>query len=432
MHKIILTIIILWSLPSLVVAQNSTAGVIPDLGLQVFIDSAFANSPVIKDNQNKLRYSDLNLKQAIAELSAPKIYIASEVLIAPYVNNNGKFISSNPDNKAIGYDAGITNGGLYSATTHAKLPLFTASGKKAYREVASAQTETYTNQIELSKHELEQQVTYQYVDCYLAQLQITYIQKTIDLLQEQQAIVKTLVLNALAKQSDYLLLGIEIQNQKIQLAQFQSDYATAFLQLKTICGISDTTLKQIAPPEIVPRRPNNDSKVLKIYRTDSLQIMAAQNVFNLKYKPSFSLYADGGLNAIEIPGIQRKFGVSAGITFNWMLYDGKQKRLEQQKNAILLNTTQTYRTGFLKQHQLQKQNTLKELSYAKGILLQKQQQVADYVQLLQLYEVQLGQGQLSVIDYLNTIRSYGNLQRDLAIAEANILRIINEYNYLNW
>jgi outer membrane protein TolC len=433
MNKILCTACIIFGIHTCASAQyqNVFAGN-TEVGLEFFIDSAYANSPVIKDNQNKLKYSELSLKQSVAELASPKVFLASEVLFAPYLNNGANIITAYPSEKAIGYDVGITNGGLYSATANASLPLITVAGKKAYHDVYSAETESYNNQVELTKHEIEQTVTYQYVTCYLSELQIDYVQRAIKLLEDQKAIVKDLVNSGISKQSDYILMGIEIQNQQINLSQFQSDYSTAFLQLKTYCGIKDSSIQKIALPAIPIRQLNNNSKFLRIYKTDSMQIIASQHVFNLKYKPALNLYANGGLNAVELPGIQSKFGVSAGLNFNWMIYDGKQKRMEQQKDALLLNTSETYKMSFLKQHELKKQNALKEISNLDKIMFQKKQQMAGFEQLLQLYKVQFGQGQISVIDYLNTVKNYIELQRDIALSEANKLLIINEYNYLNW
>ena len=433
MKKIIIAAAVVFGFHAGLIAQvQNNIGGKPTAALSVFIDSAYLNSPVIKDNENKIKYAQLSLKQSVAELASPKVFLASEVLFAPYLNNGAKIITAYPSEKALGYDVGITNGGLYSATANASLPLLTSAGKKAYNEQSAAQTESLNNQIELTKHDIEQQVTHQYISCYVSQLQMTYIRQAISLLADQKAIVKDLVNSGLAKQSDYLLMDIEIQNQQISFTQLQSEYASAFLQLKTLCGMKDSSIMPVEAPVIPISSLNENSKFLKIYETDSLQIMASQHVFDLKYKPSLNLYANGGLNAVELPGIQRKFGVSAGLTFNWMIYDGKQKRMEQQKNALLLNSSENYKTGFIRQHELKKQNTLKEISNLDKLILQKKQQLNGFVQLLQLYKVQLGQGQLSVIDYLNTVKNYLSLQSDIALSETNRMLIVNEYNYLNW
>ncbi len=433
MRRVLVANILLWSIFCVAKAQNASHFTQPiAVSLQTLMDSAFQNNPIIKDNENKLRLAELNLKQSVAELASPKVYVQSDLMLAPYLNNNGGFISAKPGDKAIGYDANVSNGGLYSATANASLPLLTSAGKMAYRNDCLAQKASFSNQIELTKHELTLQITNQYIVSYLSQVQMTYVQNAISLLIDQKEVVKTLVVKGLAKQTDYLLMGIEIQNQQINLAQYLSDYADNFLQLKSLCGIKDTAVVQIATPNIEALHSNVDSKFLQMYKSDSLQIIASQNVYNLKYKPSLNLYANTGLNAVELPGIQRKFGWSAGLTFNWMLYDGKQKQLEQQKNAILLNTTETYKASFLKQHDVQKVNAMNKMKALEHIITQKKQQLKDFEEIMNMYKIQLSQGQLSVIDYLNAIRNYNDLLRDTTLAETNKMLAINEYNYLNW
>ena len=50
--------------------------------------------------------------------------ITGDYLFAPYFNNNGNLITTNPDPNAIGYDVGITNGGLYSALINVDKNIF--------------------------------------------------------------------------------------------------------------------------------------------------------------------------------------------------------------------------------------------------------------------------------------------------------------------
>ena len=81
--------------------------------LDYFVNKALINSPVLKDYQNLGQINNLQSQLDEAENSAFKVSLTADYLFAPYFNNNGKILSTNPDPKAIGYDVGITNGGLY-------------------------------------------------------------------------------------------------------------------------------------------------------------------------------------------------------------------------------------------------------------------------------------------------------------------------------
>ena len=98
-------IVFLAALPLASYGQNS---------LEVFLDSALINNPEAVAIHSQIRSYQYDDQMISAVLQSPKAYISSELLVAPYLNNNGKTIDTAPSDKAIGYDIGITNGGLYS------------------------------------------------------------------------------------------------------------------------------------------------------------------------------------------------------------------------------------------------------------------------------------------------------------------------------
>ena len=108
MRRVLVANILLWSIFCVAKAQNASHFTQPiAVSLQTLMDSAFQNNPIIKDNENKLRLAELNLKQSVAELASPKVYVQSDLMLAPYLNNNGGIISAKPGDKAIGYDANV-------------------------------------------------------------------------------------------------------------------------------------------------------------------------------------------------------------------------------------------------------------------------------------------------------------------------------------
>lgn len=62
-----------------------------------------------------LRINSLQRDLDYAQTSGFQMYLSANYLFVPYFNNSGGIITSNPDQNAIGYDIGLTNGGLYSA-----------------------------------------------------------------------------------------------------------------------------------------------------------------------------------------------------------------------------------------------------------------------------------------------------------------------------
>src|SRR5665647_1453163 len=97
-----LVIILSFVLPFSTSGQNS---------LEVFLDSALINNPEAVSIHTQIRSYQYDDQMIEAILRSPKAYVSAEVLVAPYLNNQGKIMEIAPSNKAIGYDIGITNGG---------------------------------------------------------------------------------------------------------------------------------------------------------------------------------------------------------------------------------------------------------------------------------------------------------------------------------
>ena len=109
--------------------------------LDHFINEALNNSPQIKNYSSLFLINDLQRKLDEAQNSAFQVYLTGDYLFAPYFNNNGKLISTNPDPKAIGYDVGITNGGEYSALLNVDKNIFNGALLDALQEQRNIQGE---------------------------------------------------------------------------------------------------------------------------------------------------------------------------------------------------------------------------------------------------------------------------------------------------
>ncbi len=99
-----LFVILVVIFPTFVSAQST---------LSTFLDSALINNPEAAAIQSQIKSYQFDNQMIEATLRSPKAYLSSDILIAPYLNNDGKLIATSPSDQAIGYDSGITNGGLY-------------------------------------------------------------------------------------------------------------------------------------------------------------------------------------------------------------------------------------------------------------------------------------------------------------------------------
>jgi outer membrane protein TolC len=401
--------------------------------LNYFIDKAMNNSPVIKDYGNLFLINNLQGKLDEAQNSAFQVYLSSNVLFAPYFNNNGTLFTPNPSPNAIGYDAAVTNGGLYSAQINFDKNIFNGGFLDALKEQRAVQGESYENKTTMEKHDLRKQITDQYLTT-LQYLMLYNLSKEVENnLSDQLKITSDLVSKGYAKAQDYLLLKVEYTTQQINLNEERQNYKNSLMQLYALCGIKDTSVIKIDSVDLVPKEVKEGrSNFLTKYYLDSLNTAYQQDLFETKYQPQVGLFFNAGLNAVELDNIQRKFGISAGINFSLPLLDGGQKDITRQQSTIAERTLGDYKSYLSHNIFIQRKNTNEKISTLKNNLTEMENQLKDYNNLLNISRDQLQEGNMSMVDYLTLLRNYFDLEQKHITTLINYQLEINNYNYWNW
>src|ERR1017187_6892333 len=106
--------------------------------LQFYLTSAIRNNPSLKESQNNIRVKSLDKSLTEAEHIYPQISLTANYLFVPYFNND-KIVTANPGPNAVGYDASVTNGGLYSAQVNITKSLFNGGVVDAYNNQTDLQ-----------------------------------------------------------------------------------------------------------------------------------------------------------------------------------------------------------------------------------------------------------------------------------------------------
>ena len=393
--------------------------------LEYYLKAARENNPTIKENLSLKEKAAIQEKMIKAEYQGPKVYASGEANYSPLIPNKD-------DPKAVGYDVAITDGGLITANLNVLQPIFNNPIRETLSQQAQASGEAGVVKAALTLHQLEKEVTDQYIIAYQSLSQIEFTKNLTDQLLKQKEIIEALAKNGIYKSSDILLLDIEILNQTAQLNNLQSVYNQNIYALNSQCGITGQSNTELTLPDIELREDIRQSKFLDKFRSDSLQEAFNLQVSNLKYKPQFNIYGNTGLKAIEFSGIQRKFGASVGVTMFIPIYDGHQRDYNQQQANINLQDIDNYKQNFIIQKSNRQQAILSSLDLIDKKIEIINSQLRNYEKLIGLYKNELQAGNLEIINYMNTIRSYTSLQNDLSVNRTNKLMIINENNYYNW
>ena len=409
-------------LPLIVLTSWVTIGA-QSRDLNYYLNQAKLNSPLLQKNRNATQVLELDLKQTERILKSPEVNLESNILFAPIIshtdNTNRLDVVSGGADQYSGYDLGITNGGQYQAFVTVKQPLFTGSSYRSYTAKAAVSRQINQNESALTVHEIEQLVGYQYLLCLKSKAQI-------------ESILKKLVASAIYKQTDLLLLQIEYQNYESDAKSAQDEYRNNLYDLNLLCGVKDNAAMDIQDIDLSMKEESRaDSQFLISYRLDSLGILADQSISELKYKPQLSLFANAGLNAVNIPSWNR-LGFSTGLTFTWNIYDGGQRKLERQKSIFNLQTLQFEKNHFLTQNELNKAKIIHQLTALRERSELLSKQLERYDQLYEVYQKEFEQGLVSVMDFKNLLKDITAKKQESILLKMEKQVLVNSYNYWNY
>ncbi len=402
--------------------------------LPYFLSQAQNNAASIKESENLVRLGDLQSQIVKAQNTGFLLSATSDVLFAPFFDSNGQAIevTTTPSANAYGYDAGITNGGLYSAQINITKSLFNRNAT----ENLLLQNQLLNNSIALNsedyRHNLVKNITDSYIAIYQLQLQEDFIKKTISDFNSRLRVVELLVKKGILLQSDYLLLQLDIENKNIELQQVQNSLQTSISTLQSMSGLANEPINKVEIPYINKLTINDLTFYEMKFENDSLQLAANQKVFENQYKPQVSFYGNAGINAVEINDMYRKVGASAGVRLSIPIYDGHQRKVNAEQNRLGIENLRVYKLN----SGLQRKNNLQMLHRQiaendKAMQLLENQQ-KKYEQILEIYKGKLVQGQVFIVEYLNLMQNYKMSVYTKLQAQTNHWLLQSQLNYLQW
>lgn len=388
--------------------------------LNYYLLQASQNSPLLKSYSNQLEAVHYD---SLLILANKKLQIAgnAEAMEAPYGNH-------------FGYDTNITNKGLFEALISEKLSLFQKNKIATQIHSTHLQSQQLSNSYLIDARDLQKAITDQYLVTYGDLSLITNEKTIINSLVKEDTILKQLMRNAIFAQSDYLNFQLEINSENRQLQSFDAAYYNDLIQLNILSGIDDTSTVIITKPDLTWKTNyslKSDPKWFQ-FQIDSLKNENAKSLLAFNYKPQIALFADEGLNAVQIPGIYNHFGLSAGISLSWTIADGKQRSLNLQKLNIEENSIAVNKSFYEKQNAMQIYSFEKQREQNQNLISGLQDNMKSMNQLLSMRKEQLENGQLSIIDYLSNLRDKISLQKQLTDALLQQQQIISDHNQLVW
>jgi len=404
--------------------------------MSYYLEQAKANSPLIHTYSNERDLLTLDLDQLRSVLMKPEISLGANLLFAPVISHDNmltklQFVTEDAITYA-GYDLAATDGGQYQAGVSITQPLLNGPVLQSYENKNEISKKITSNNIKLSIHELEQLVAYQYLLCIKSGKEAEYYLDLADLLADQIDILNTLVESSIYSQADLLLLGLELDNMNASYYASISDYRTGLYDLNLICGIEDTAMVELDAVQLEISWPDSERSAFAMsYKLDSLSLIAEREIFNQKYRAQISLFLNAGLNAVYLPSFNR-IGFSTGLSLSWILFDGHQRDIQEQKTVIELNSLEFEKRNVMLKADLQRKKILQQIKALKIQEKLVQEQIEKYTLLAESYQKSLQLGTVSIMDLKNIVKDMSAKKQELLRFEMEKQFLINSYNYWNF
>jgi len=400
--------------------------------LNFYITQAYKNNLDLTDLNYRIKYKNLNNSKIEAQYKKPKLFVSADYLFAPYFNNNGQLVSTNPLGKAIGYDVGITNGGNYSALLNTEIPLLNHKIILNLKQKNTLDINSLKTKKELLKLRLKKNITFLYLETYRQQIAYLTKLKIIAFIKSQLKIIKALTDKGIYKITDYQLFKLKLQTELLALKRIKTILKLKIKQLQATAGIKDINTNYLEKNEIfINMSPRKYSLFLDIYKRDSLSFELNKKIFNNNYIPKIKFYANSGLNATNLTNINRKVGISAGLQLNYILFDGHQKKINTQQQQFLIDNAQKKLNLKKIEIQINKKGLLDAINATRINLKAENQFLESNKKILQLFKVEVQKAQVSIINYLSVINQYNTSKLNYEFHKINLYELINEYNFLN-
>lgn len=386
--------------------------------LNYFINESKNNSPVFIDLKNQIQSLDLD-QQQIKSSYGPQVSVASNLMYAPVINGYG-------------YDDVITNGQLVSALVTVNKELVGQKKLNSQLRGIELDKNALDNQYKLAGDDLKKSVTEQYIIAYGDQEQLLLSSEIMDLLKEEDQILKVLTQKAVFTQTEYLAFNVTLKQRELAHRQLQAQHRNDLSMLNYLSGIVDTAFQHLEKPVI--NRLDDTSFQNSIYyqsfQIDSRKSANNEQLILQSYRPKLSVFADAGYQSSLTTHAYRNSGFSVGLNLSIPIYDGGQKSIALAKNRLIETTAVANRNFSEQRYQQQLLQIQQQIDQYSDILKLAEEQIQYSKTLVQANAMQLQMGDVRVVDFILSINNYLDLRSIVIQNYVNQQQLINQLDYL--
>ncbi|WP_412850883.1 TolC family protein [Chryseobacterium sp. PMSZPI] len=387
--------------------------------LPYFIKTAQNNSPLLNDYNNQIMSSKIDS----LKLRATYGFIVTGEANAGY----------SPSIKGWGYDDALTNGQSLFAGVRVAKEFISRNNLDTRLKAYNASIAQILAQKNLNTQTLNKQITDQYIATYTSQQRYELSKEIINLLNQEDLVLKKLTQSSVFKQTDYLTFKVTLQQNELTLEQQQADWQSNYALLNYLCGIVDTQFPRLDAPNIRTELAPVDFKesvYTQAFKADSLKITNDSEIIKYNYKPKITAFSDGGYQTSFAQTPYKNFGLGLGLGVSIPIYDGHQKKMMLQQNQLALQTRQKYMEQTQRQYQQQIFQIRNQMEQYYKMLKTANQQINYAKTLVEANAKQLPTGDVRMVDFILSINNLLNLKGNIIQYNATLSNLQNQMQYL--
>jgi outer membrane protein TolC len=385
--------------------------------LEYFIQSALANSPLLKDYESQLSSLELDSRIFLASLK-PQVNGISNNFYAPVIGGWG-------------YDNAITNGQQLSALISANKSLLNKKTITSQLESLKIQGRATINSSKISEQDIKKAVAEQYITVFGEQMQVDFYTRVNKMLLKEDSILKKLTQDNLYKQSDYLAFVVTRQQQLLSTSQLQVQYNFDYAALNYLSGIVDTIIGPLPDPQLLSATVGDFAASLfyKQFELDSLKLANDKALVDVNYRAKINLFADVGYNSSLAYKLYKNLGTSFGVNISIPIYDGKQRKMQYSKIDIQERSRLFKKDFFTRQRNQQILQLVQQLNSTEKQIDPINKQIKYTETLITVNEKLLATGDIRLTDFILSLNNYFTAKNLITQNYITRLRIINQLNY---
>jgi outer membrane protein TolC len=374
---------------------------------------------LLKDLKNQVAMSQLDSLRLRAGL-LPQVTGSSNGLFAPVIHG-------------FGYAGAITNVNTFSALVTVNKTIIGRQYLNSQLAAIGFQRDSITNLAQISELDLTKSIIGQYITAYGSLQQYKFSREVVELLTQEDDVLKKLTRANVYRQSDYLTFLVTLKQQEVALLQARLQYKNDFATLNYLAGIADTTMTEISEPAIQQTyTPDiSNSIFFKKYRIDSLRFLNNRKLIDYSYRPKANIFADGGYETDFSYEPYKNFGTSYGFSITIPIYDGGQRKLQFRRLKLQQETSSYYRSFFNVQYRQQIAQLNQQIADSDVLMAKVKDQIRFSENLIKADTKLLQTGDLKVADLILAINNFLTVKNLLTQTTVNRLQLINQLNYWN-